>query len=198
MSPLDNPHPHKFDPYWKDHLNSPELRKLDPEQVLDFLPLRLTDRVADIGAGTGFFSLPLAHRLPQGKVLALDISPEMLASLQEKVARAGAANLEAALCGESDFPAEPGGFDGVLLFFVLHEAADRPAFLKAAKSLLKQGGWAAILDWQARTTASSPPGPPIEVRIPQDDARHLAIKSGFTVVAERAIGADYYILLLET
>ena len=193
----DSAHPHKFDPALKANLDRPERRQLDPEQVLDSLPLKPTDQVADVGAGTGFFTIPLAQRLSGGKVLALDISPEMLASLQEKVTRAGVVNVEAALCGEADFPVAPGSLDGVVLFFVLHEAAERPTFLKAVKSLLKPGGWAALMDWEARAGPSSPPGPPLRVRVPPEEARRLAAGSGFRVCAERSMGPDYYMLLME-
>src|SRR3989304_3900602 len=115
---IDKAHPNKFDPAWKEYRDSPERRQLDPEQVLDSLPMKPTDQVADIGAGTGFFTVPLARRLSRGKVLALDISPDMLAFLQEKVTRAGVANIEAALCGEADSPVAPGSMDAVPLFFV--------------------------------------------------------------------------------
>src|SRR3990170_399727 len=194
---MDKAHPHKFDPAWKENLDSPERRQLDPEQVLDSLPLKPTDQVADVGAGTGFFTIPLAQRLSRGKVLALDISPEMLASLQEKVTQAGVANVEAALCGEANFPVAPGSMNGVILFFVLHEASDRPAFLKAVKSLLKPGGWAALMDWEARAGPLSAPGPPLRVRVPPEEAHRLAVEAGFRIVAERSVGPDYYMLLLE-
>ncbi|MBI4187099.1 MAG: class I SAM-dependent methyltransferase [Chloroflexi bacterium] len=193
----DKAHPHKFDPSWKENLDRPEHRQLDPEQVLDSLPLKPSDQVADVGAGTGFFTIPLARRLSSGKVLALDISPEMLAFLQQKVSRAGVANVEAALCADADFPVAPGNLDGVILFFVLHEAADRTVFLKAVKCLLKPGAWAALMDWEARAGSSSPPGPPLRVRVPPEEARRLALGAGFRVVAERAVGPNYYMLILE-
>lgn len=193
----DNTHPHKFDPAWKADLDRPERRQLDPAQVLDFLPLKPTDQVADIGAGTGFFAIPLAQRLSRGKVLALDTSPEMLDYLQGKVTRAGLVNVEVALCGEADFPVAPGSLNGVVLFFVLHEAANRPTFLRAVKSLLKPGGWVALMDWEAWAGPSSPPGPPIRVRVSREEARRLAVAARFRVSAEKSMGPDYYMLLLE-
>lgn len=193
----DKAHPHKFNPTWKENLDRPEHRQLDPEQVLDSLPLKPIDYVVEVGAGTGFFTIPLARRLSRGKVLALDISPEMLSFLQQKISRAGVANVEAALCGEADFPVAPGSPNGVILFFVLHEAADRIVFLKAVKSMLKPGGWAALMDWEARADPSSPPGPPSRVRIPPEEARRLSLEAGFRVVAEKSMGPNYYMLLLE-
>lgn len=194
---MNNPHHRKFDPSLKGHLDNAGHRKLDAEQVLNFLPLKPADHVVDIGAGTGFFTLPLAHRLPKGKVHALDISPDMLASLREKIAQDGATNIEVALCGEADFPVNPGSLDGVLLFFILHEADDRPALLASAKSLLKQGGWVALIDWQAGDTATSPPGPPVEIRVTQSEASRLAVEAGFRTAAEQPLGENYYMLLLK-
>lgn len=49
-----------------------------PQQVVDALNLKSTDTVADIGAGTGYFSLRIAHLVPEGKVLAVDVQPEMI------------------------------------------------------------------------------------------------------------------------
>lgn len=83
-NPHHHSHHHKFDSSLKERLDNAAHRKLDAEQVLNFLPLKPADHVADIGAGTGFFTLPLAHRLPRGKVTALDISPDMLARCERR------------------------------------------------------------------------------------------------------------------
>lgn len=102
-----------------------------------------------------------------------------------------------ALCGEADFPVEPGSLDGVILFFILHEANDRLALLASARSLLKQGGWAALMDWQSGSKSTSPPGPPMEIRVARSEASRLAAEAGFKPVAEQSMGDDYYMLLLK-
>jgi SAM-dependent methyltransferase len=58
-----------------------------PEEVLDALHLKRTARVADIGAGTGYFSVRLAKRAPDGKVFAVDIEPDMLRYVAERTHR---------------------------------------------------------------------------------------------------------------
>ena len=57
-----------------------------PDLLVDSLPLDPTDTVADIGAGTGYLSFRVAPRVPQGNVLAVDIQPEMLSMIRERIA----------------------------------------------------------------------------------------------------------------
>jgi SAM-dependent methyltransferase len=58
-----------------------------PDEVLDALHLRPTDKVADTGAGTGYFSIRIAERVPDGKVFSVDIEPDMLRNLGERAHR---------------------------------------------------------------------------------------------------------------
>ena len=62
--------------------------------------------VADIGAGTGYFTFPVAQRVPRAKVFSVDIQPEMLARVEERKARENVANVETVL-GEADDPKLP-------------------------------------------------------------------------------------------
>ena len=62
--------------------------------------------VADIGAGTGYFTFPVAQRVPQGRVFSVDIQPEMLARIEQRAARENVANVETIL-GEEDDPKLP-------------------------------------------------------------------------------------------
>ena len=55
-----------------------------PNEVLNALHLQRTDRVADLGAGTGYFSVRIARLVPEGKLFSVDIEPEMLRHLRER------------------------------------------------------------------------------------------------------------------
>src|SRR5919201_1315272 len=79
-------------------------RSLDPEDYLDLLALRPDMVVADVGCGPGYFTLPLARRLPQGRVLACDIQQEMLDVLRQRVSEAGLTNVETARSAEDRVP----------------------------------------------------------------------------------------------
>ncbi|MBI4297877.1 MAG: 1-(5-phosphoribosyl)-5-[(5-phosphoribosylamino)methylideneamino]imidazole-4-carboxamide isomerase [Chloroflexi bacterium] len=192
--PMPPPPHHRFDVRRLSLLEDvTRRRELNPEKVFDLLPLEPQQRVADIGCGPGYFSLPLARRLPQGQVVALDVQPEMLARLRERAKRARIKNIDIMKCGEVEFPLELGGLDGMLLTFVLHEMKERAEeFLKIAAALLKPGGWLAIVEW---VKASTGDGPPRADRLSQEETEALAEKVGLKVVREEGLGDKYYFLL---
>ena len=73
-----------------------------PDQVVKQMRLKPTDVVADIGAGTGYFSFRLSNAVSQGKVYAVDIQPEMLAIIEQRKRRLGVDNVVAVLGTEMD------------------------------------------------------------------------------------------------
>ena len=83
--------------------------------LLDNLPLEAADVIADIGAGTGYFSLALATRVPKGRVLAVDIQQEMLDIIASRTKSAGIHNVERLLATDTDPRLPPGAIDLVLL-----------------------------------------------------------------------------------
>src|SRR5215813_15028219 len=87
-----------------------------PEKVLDALNIAPGSTVADIGAGTGYFSIRLAKRVgPQGRVLATDIQPQMLALLDENRRAAASGNIEPILCTPTDAKLPEGQLDLALM-----------------------------------------------------------------------------------
>ncbi|MCH1550436.1 MAG: class I SAM-dependent methyltransferase, partial [Pseudomonadales bacterium] len=85
-------------------LERPERQRQERTDLLiNNLPLQANSVVADIGAGTGYFSFPVAKRLPKGRVLAVDIQPEMLAIIAQRQEAAGISNVETIL-GAVDTP----------------------------------------------------------------------------------------------
>ena len=129
-----------------DRLLRPErLETLDPFRVLSLCPVNPRDTVADIGCGPGFFTLPLAKFLINGKVFALDTSDEMIEACQQRVDGARMGNVDVLKCGEYDFPLEPASVDGLFIAFVVHHPDDRVRFLTAVKEALRPGGWCFVL-----------------------------------------------------
>lgn len=103
--------------------------------------------VLDVGAGPGRLSVPAAHRVgPDGRVVAFDVQPVMLARLQQAKAAAGVTNLQAVLgdAGKGSLPRGP--FDRVLLVTVLGEIADQRAALVEIFKLLKPGGLLSVTE----------------------------------------------------
>ena len=166
---------------------------LDPFRVLSLCPVNPRDTVADIGCGPGYFTLPLAKFLINGKVLALDMSDEMVEACQTRLDEARMGNVEVMKCGEYDFPLAPASVDGLFIAFVVHHPDDREHFLTAAKGILKTGGWCFIIEWQKKDTES---GPPQERRITPEELRQFAENSGFRVQGSRDLNDEHYIMTL--
>ncbi len=174
-------------------LRPERLETLDPFTVLSLCPVNPRDTVADIGCGPGYFTLPLAKFLINGKVIALDTSDEMVEACQSRLDGARMGNVEVMKCGEYDFPVASASVDGLFLAFVVHHPTDRERFLTAAKEMLKPGGWCFILEWHKKETES---GPPREARITPDELGQFAQNSGFRVQSSRDINEEHYMMTL--
>ena len=91
------------------------------EDIIRALRLTPGQVVADIGAGTGYFSVRLARAVPEGQVFAVDIQPEMLAIIEARRASLGVTNVDTVL-GQIDDPALPAGeVDLILIVDAYHE-----------------------------------------------------------------------------
>jgi SAM-dependent methyltransferase len=92
-----------------------------PQRLIDSLNLQPTAIVADIGAGTGYFSLRIARRFPQGKVFAVDVQPEMVDLLRATAEQEHITNVEPTLGSPTDPHLPAGSVDLALLVDAYHE-----------------------------------------------------------------------------
>ena len=105
--------------------------------------------VADIGAGTGYFSFPVAQRVPQGRVLSVDIQPEMLALIEQRKARENVANLETIL-GEEDDPKLPNNeIDLAFIVDAYHEFSFPREMGERLREALTPGGQLVLVEYRA-------------------------------------------------
>lgn len=120
------------------------------ETLVKELHLKPTDVVADIGAGTGFFSFRLAPLVPQGAVLAVDIQPEMLAELKQRQLRNGLRNVQPVLGTSSDPNLPAGKVDVVLIVDAYHEFDHPREMGLAIRRALRPGtGRLALVEYRA-------------------------------------------------
>jgi ubiquinone/menaquinone biosynthesis C-methylase UbiE len=103
--------------------------------------------VADVGAGPGFFALPLARAVPRGRVIATDIRPEYLSVLRERAAAAHVANVETRVVDAAKPGLTPASIDAVFVCQVDHYLADRVAYFAELVRALKPGGRMVVVNF---------------------------------------------------
>ena len=105
--------------------------------------------VADIGAGTGYFTFPVAARVPKGMVFAVDIQPEMLALMEQRKARENVSNVRTVL-GEADDPKLPDNeIDLAFIVDAYHEFSFPREMGEHLKASLKPGGQLVLVEYRA-------------------------------------------------
>lgn len=119
-----------------------------PMQVIAALGLRPTDVVADVGAGTGYFSVRMSPLLPEGKVLAIDIQPEMVELLTFHLQERGITNVEPILGTATDPKLPPEGVDLALMVDAYHEFEYPYEMMQAIVRSLKPGGRVVLVEYR--------------------------------------------------
>jgi len=161
-----------------------------PHEVIRALALKPAARVADLGAGTGYFSARLANMLPKGRVYAVDIEPDMVRYLEARAKREGLRNLTA-VAGKPDHPRLPEKVDLILLVDVYHHIEDRARYFSKLRASLRPGGRIAIIDFRL----DSPEGPPPAARIAPETVRAEMKAAGHTLAAEHPFLPYQYFLV---
>jgi SAM-dependent methyltransferase len=161
-----------------------------PDEILDALRLARTDRVADIGAGTGYFSARIAKRVPDGKLFAVDIEPDMLRYLGERAHHEHLHALQTVQASQ-DSPNLPEPVDVALLVDTYHHIDDRVAYFSRLKSSLRAGGRVAIVDFKM----DAPEGPPRAQRISPDKVRAELEQTGYSLAASHDFLSRQYFLV---
>jgi arsenite methyltransferase len=141
-----------------------------PERVIETLRLRESDVVADIGAGTGYFSRRFARQVAH--VYAEDVDPEVLSFLR----REALANVTV-VPGKPENPMlPPNSCNVVFICDVLHIVKKRSVFLNNVVPALKRGGKVVIIDFYRREL---PVGPPLWAKLSEQEVKEDFLKAAF-------------------
>ncbi len=177
-------------------LDDPErLNFLPPLEVVRSLDLRPGTALADIGAGTGYFTLPIASVLgATGRVYAVDFQTGMLDFLGKKLLEPGApGNIVPVHGSASHTTLPPACVDTVFMSNVWHELDDHAGILKEIARIVRHPGRLALLDW--RPDCLPPPGPPHEHRIAESRVAETLRANGWIPERSGHVGRYSYLVI---
>lgn len=149
--------------------------------------------VADIGAGSGWFTIRLARRVgPQGLVFAEDVQSEMINAISRRVQREGLTNVKPVLGRGSDPRLTERSLDAVLVVDAYHEMQDRVTMLANLARALKPQGRIGVVDFKLDGTG---PGPSPEERVSPDVVVKDAAKAGLRLIRQEPFLQFQYFLI---
>ena len=164
-----------------------------PVKNLKALELRDNDIVADLGAGTGFYSVPLGVMVPKGKVYAVEINKDFLMTIKNKVEEAHLNNVEI-IWGNIE---KLGGtkiqdsvVDAVVASNVLFQVESKEQFILEVKRILKPEGKALLIDWSESSIMGG------TAIVPKNKAREMFEKKGFIFERDINAGEHHYGMIL--
>lgn len=165
----------------------------EPEPILKAIGMGAGRRLADIGCGDGFFSLPAARMAGEGgAVYGVDADAESLKELREKAEKEGLTNIFL-FAGDAEgiMPCEDCA-DIVFFGICLHDFRDPGQVLMNARRIIRKGGLLADLDWKKKPTTR---GPPVEKRFDEEKAAALIKAAGFRIESVADSGPDHYLII---
>jgi arsenite methyltransferase len=122
-----------------------------PEKVIAALKLRPGDQVADLGAGSGYFTFKLAQAVgPAGKVYAVDIDREMIDLIAQRVKKESLQNVQTVVARSDDPRLPTTGVDLIFTVNTYHHIGERIAYFKSLQKYLRPSGRIAVIDFDRR------------------------------------------------
>jgi ubiquinone/menaquinone biosynthesis C-methylase UbiE len=165
----------------------------DPVKNLKAFGLREDNIVADLGAGTGFYSVALGSIVPKGKVYAVELQKDFLDTIKRKILEAHLDNVEIILGDVEKLGGTKIGdgiADAVIVSNVLFQIKDKEKFIEEIKRILKPKGRVMLIDWSESSIMSG------TTIVPKDKAEEMFKKKVFVVDREIDAGDHHYGMIL--
>ncbi len=166
-----------------------------PHEVLTALNIKAGETIADIGAGSGYFTFRLSHFVgPKGKVYAVDVSPDMILYINRRIRDLQLTNVVSVLADPDD-PLLPDR--AVNRFFFTdswHHIENQAKYLGLMKRMLKPGGEIVVIDFQKKEL---PVGPPMEMRVAREEVIKQMERHGFRLAREHGFLPYQYFLIFK-
>ncbi len=165
-----------------------------PDEVVAALQLAAGQGVADIGAGTGYFTRRLSTAVgPQGAVFAVEVEPNLVARLRDRAQQEGAANVVPVLASPDNPRLPPGSIDAALFVDAYHHVDGRREYLRRLRPALRAGARVVVVEWKA---GRQPVGPKEEDhKLAREQVVREMTEAGFEAVAEPPVLPHQYVLV---
>lgn len=165
----------------------------DPNKNIDQFGLKAGMLVADLGSGSGFYTLASAKAVgPEGKVFAIDIQKVLLSKVKDEANKAGLFNVEI-IWGDIEklggTRLRDGSLDFVILSNILFQVSDKETVIKETSRILKKDGFSAVIDW---ADSFGGLGPRPENVFPLELAKETFQRNGFVIEKELKVGEHHY------
>lgn len=165
-----------------------------PREVIAALALKPAEVIADIGSGSGYFTLRLAAQVgDSGRVYGVDVDPELVRHLNRRLRDAALRNVHV-LLADADDPLLPEPVDRFVIVDTWHHVDDQVRYLASMRKLLRPGGQVVMIDFQKREL---PVGPPVARKIAREDLIRQMQANGFQLVKEHTFLPYQYFLVFE-
>lgn len=168
-----------------------------PDQVVDALPVPGKNAViADIGAGSGYFTRRLAQQVPEGRVYAVDVDGEFEDYLLEHRETWGTPNIEPHLALYHDPMLPPGAIDLVFSANTYAFIRQRVTYFKRVRSTLTERGRLALVEFRPDANPPADIAPAAEFRVSVEQAKKELAEAGFEVESEMTFLEHQWFLVL--
>ena len=164
-----------------------------PHEVLSALGLQPGEVIADIGAGSGYFTFRMAHHVgDNGRVYAVDVSPDMILHINRRIRELKVKNVISILADPDDPLLSDATVNRFFFCDSWHHIENQKKYLTLMKRMLKPGGQVVMIDFQKK---DMPFGPPLEMKIDREDVIHQMESNGFHLIKEHKILPYQYFLV---
>ncbi|ERK30620.1 class I SAM-dependent methyltransferase [Clostridium intestinale] len=174
-------------------LDSKQRVKLIPQEVLiSQMPIEKNHTLLDIGAGSGFFTIPMAESTTN-KVYAMDPDFRMLKVIEEKAKEKGITNIELIQDYLENLNIENDSIDFAMASLILHEVSSLSNALSKIYEVLKPGGHLLCLEYEKDELVVE--GPPMSIRISSENLEKTLTTIGFKLVKKTKINDAIYTMI---
>lgn len=166
-----------------------------PDEVVEKLGLKAGEAVADLGAGSGYFTLRFAQAVgPAGKVYAVDVDRGMLDNIERRAKEAHLENVQLVLAEPHDPKLPASSVDLIFICDTLHHISDRATYYPLLVRALRPGGRLVNIDFHKKPL---PVGPPVAMKIAKEDMIEEVKPAGFHVVKDFDFLPYQYFLIFQ-